>query len=132
VRLGPVLALGTAAVAAAWAASRRAGAFRVEVSGDSMAPTLLPGDWLVVVPSRRIRRGDVVVLRHPVRSMELVKRVAALPGEEGQGPAEYLVVGDNPIRSTDGRAFGAVSRDAIAGVALFRYWPRPGPVGSRP
>ena len=39
-------------------------------------------------------RDDVVVLRHPSRPMELVKRVAALPGERGLGPESYLVVGD--------------------------------------
>jgi hypothetical protein len=51
--------------------------------------------------------------------------VAGLPGEEGLGPDRYVVVGDNPARSTDGRTFGAVGRDDIAGVVVLRYWPRP-------
>jgi nickel-type superoxide dismutase maturation protease len=124
VRVARALA-AAGAVGAAWAAYRLAGAFRVEVAGDSMLPTLAPGDWLVAVPRRRIERGDVVVVRHPGRPMDLVKRVAGLPGEEGLGPDRYVVVGDNPARSTDGRTFGAVGRDDIAGVVVLRYWPGP-------
>jgi type IV secretory pathway protease TraF len=97
-----------------------------------MAPTLLPGDWLVATRRGRLRRGSVVVLRHPRGGPDLVKRVAALPGEEVDGrplgPEEYLVLGDDPGASTDGRSFGPVTRSAIEGVVRFRYWPRPGRV----
>ena len=103
--------------------------FRVEVAGSSMEPTLMPGDWLVASRVGRIRRGTIVVLSHPARPMDLVKRVAAVPGDvvDGRvlGPLEYLVVGDNPPESTDGRAFGTVSRQAIEGVVRARYHPRP-------
>jgi type IV secretory pathway protease TraF len=62
-----------------------------------------------------------------------VKRVAAMPGDmiDGRvlGPDEYLVVGDNPGSSTDGRDFGPVPREAIEGLVRLRYHPRPGPVG---
>jgi signal peptidase I len=122
-----------------WAAAGAAAAgvavsrpFRVEVSGSSMTPTLNPGDWLVATRGGEIHRGDIVVLRHPVAGLDLVKRVAALPGQRVTdrvlGPSEYLVVGDNPGASTDGREFGPVRREAIEGVVRFRYWPRPGPV----
>jgi nickel-type superoxide dismutase maturation protease len=100
-------------------------AFTVEVAGRSMVPTLEPGDWLLAVRAGPIRRGDLVVVRHPDRDLELVKRVAALPGEGGLGPDRYLVVGDNPEESTDGRSFGPVHRSSIAGVAVARYRPRP-------
>lgn len=102
--------------------------FRIAVAGESMRPTLEPGDWLIAVRPRRIRRGRVVVLRRPDLGIEVVKRVAALPGEEGLGWDEYLVLGDNPAHSTDGRSFGPVRRDLIAGVVVARYWPRPAPV----
>jgi signal peptidase I len=119
-----------AAVAGAWLAARAAGAFRVEVAGTSMAPALQPGDWLVATRGGRIRLRQVVVLAHPAGGMDLVKRVAGLPGDVVKGnrlgPGEFLVVGDNRARSTDGRAFGPVRREAIEGVARFRYWPRPG------
>src|ERR671924_1658260 len=106
--------------------------FRVEVAGESMAPTLRPGDWLLATRGGPIRRGSVVVLRHPGRALDLVKRVRAVPGDEvgGRvlGPEEYLVVGDNEAGSTDGRSFGSIPREAIEGVVRFRYRPNPGPV----
>jgi signal peptidase I len=118
-----------AAVLAACATSRAAGAFRVEVAGRSMVPALLPGDWLVATRRGRIRRGSVVVLAHPDRPLDLVKRVHGVPGDlvDGRllGPDEYLVVGDNPGASTDGRRFGPVPRRAIEGIVRLRYWPAP-------
>jgi type IV secretory pathway protease TraF len=118
------LTFGTAAAAAV--ASRP---FRVEVAGRSMVPTLRPGDWLVATRRGKIRRGSVVVLRHPRDHIDLVKRVAAVPGDSFAGgvldPGHYVVVGDDPAGSTDGRTFGPVGRSAIEGVVRFRYWPRP-------
>ena len=126
-----------------WGAAAGAGAllwvarpFRVAVQGTSMAPAVKPGDYLAVTRPRRISAGAVVVVRHPARDLELLKRVVALPGETSHGvalgPDQYLVVGDNTARSTDGRAFGPVDRQAIRGVVRFRYWPRPGRVGMPP
>jgi signal peptidase I len=127
--------LTAAGLAAAAAALGRARPFRVEVRGRSMAPTLEPGDWLVAARASTIRRGDVVVVRHPAGAFDVVKRVVALPDERAHGielgPDEYLVVGDNVTGSTDGRAFGPVKREAIDGVVRLRYWPRPRPIGSR-
>ncbi len=56
---------------------------RYEIAEHSMAPTLLPGDYVVAVAIRRpVVRGDVVILDHPDRpGFELVKRVIGLPGE---------------------------------------------------
>lgn len=125
-----------AAVMAAWATSRGAGTFRVEVAGRSMVPTFRPGDWLVATRRGRIRRGSVVVLAHPDRPLDLVKRVHGVPGDlvDGRllGPDEYLVVGDNPAASSDGRRFGPVPRRVIDGVVRARYWPHPGAVRLRP
>jgi signal peptidase I len=108
--------------------------FRVAVEGESMAPGLRPGDWLVAVRPRRVLRGDVVVLEDPrTPGFELVKRVAGVPGDrvgDGSasagavlGPGDYWVLGDSPSRSTDSRAFGPVPRSAIRGVVRLRYWP---------
>jgi type IV secretory pathway protease TraF len=92
-----------------------------------MEPTLLAGDWLVATRALRIRRGSVVVLRHPGGELDLVKRVRGVPGDvvDGKqlGTDEYLCVGDNLSESTDGRAFGFVGREAIEGVVRFRYSP---------
>lgn len=131
--------------------------FRAAVEGESMAPSLRPGDQVVAVRPRRIGRGDVVVVRPPGRAVEMVKRVVGLPGEEvavrggrarvgaraldepyasgageagawSLGPDEFLVLGDRRDRSTDGRAFGPVRRSQIVGVVRLRLWPRPGRV----
>lgn len=104
--------------------------FRVEVAGRSMEPTLSSGDWLIATRAGAIGRGRVVVLRHPGDSLDLVKRVSAIPGDEVDGrtlsPNEYLVVGDNSEASTDGRSFGTVQRTEIEGVVRARYSPRLG------
>ena len=109
--------------------------FRVLVAGESMAPALLPGDQLLVVRARRVRRGHVVVVRPPGSGVEMIKRVAGVPGERVElgpsgawtlGPDEYLVLGDNRSRSTDARSFGPVPASAIAGRAVLRLWPGAG------
>jgi nickel-type superoxide dismutase maturation protease len=101
----------------------------VEVSGDSMRPTLAPGDWAIAVSLRSVRPGDVVVLRHPGRpALEIVKRVTAVTGGRARGgrslgPGELWVEGDDRARSTDSRHFGPVGRDAVRGTIRLVYWP---------
>ncbi len=102
--------------------------FRVEVAGMSMEPTLLPGDYLLAAARGAIRRGDLVVVDRPNQpGLELVKRVAAIPGDVIDGrvlePGEYWVLGELSARSTDSRTFGAVARADIKGIARLRYWP---------
>ena len=85
--------------------------------GNSMLPSLLPGDRLVVV-RRRVRVGDVVAVRDPrAHDRVMVKRVAAV-GAEG-----LEVLGDNPAESTDSRQFGPIRADRVVGVAVYRYFP---------
>jgi nickel-type superoxide dismutase maturation protease len=102
--------------------------FRVEVEGESMTPTLEPGDWLVAIRARELRAEMLVVVEHPERpGSEMVKRLVGVPGgrmrDRRLGPDEYWVVGDNEDASTDSRQFGTVSMDAIRGRVLVRYWP---------
>ena len=100
-----------------------------------MAPRLLPGEWALATSARRIRRGDVVVVRHPNQpGIEMVKRIAAAPGDEVSGRVlgddEWFVVGDNANASTDSRTIGPVPRAGIVGRVRYVYWPpdRAGPV----
>jgi nickel-type superoxide dismutase maturation protease len=91
----------------------------VEVRGRSMAPTLLPGDRLLVV---RLRRpplvGEIVLARDPrLPRRELVKRVA------GVGDGVAILRGDNRRESTDARSFGPLPTTSIRWRALLRYWP---------
>ena len=107
------------------------GPCRVSVKGRSMAPTLLPGDHLLVRPARQLRRRDLVVVRDPdVAERWVVKRVAALPGEsitvEGhtlEAGDGIVLLGDNPAQSTDSRVYGAVSLDDVHGRVWYRYAP---------
>ena len=88
-----------------------------------MAPTLLPGDrvlvWRGIGPMRPpIRVGDLVALvdpRDPGRVM--VKRVAGVAGRE------VSVLGDNAAASTDSRHFGPVGAAAVRGRVIYRYLP---------
>ena len=70
----------------------------------------------------------MVVMEHPKRpGFEVVKRIAALPGERVEDRVlqadQYWVTGDRPDASTDSRSFGPIHRSAIAGVIRLRYWP---------
>ncbi len=101
---------------------------RVEIEGGSMAPTLAPGDWALVVVPARYRRGDVVVVEHPGRpGYEMVKRLEGLPGdrvaERLLGDDELWVEGDYEPASTDSRHFGPVHADALKAKVLLVYWP---------
>jgi signal peptidase I len=65
------------------------------IPSESMVPTLLVGDFLLVdkqagiespptalVPSSPVHRGDMIVFRYPIDpSMHLVKRVVGMPGD---------------------------------------------------
>ncbi len=44
-------------------------------------------------------------------------------GKWWNGSDEFFVLGDNPSRSTDSRAFGPVSADRILGRVWLRCWP---------
>jgi nickel-type superoxide dismutase maturation protease len=103
---------------ARWLLRRRR---RVRVTGDSMLPTLRPGDELLVNP-RAYRRhpiqvGDVVVVRHPFRSdVTAVKRVAAVRDD---GRCDLR--GDNPAASEDSRNYGALAPSHIMGRVTCRF-----------
>jgi nickel-type superoxide dismutase maturation protease len=96
----------------------------VEVRGASMAPSLLPGDRLLVESHsylrRPPRRGEVVLAADPrAPDRELIKRVASI--DDAGYSAELR--GDAPEASTDSRDFGAVPLSGIRWRAVFRYWP---------
>ena len=84
-----------------------------EVTGVSMEPALLPGDWLaverlayglripgtdwIVVDWAVPLRGDVVILYDPVTGRRLVKRVLGLPGDRVEIRAGKLCVNGEPL-----------------------------------
>jgi signal peptidase I len=104
-------------VAALWlAAGSRFVAGVWIVAGQSMHPTLRPGEWVVVdrwtLRHRPPRRGELVLLRLPGDpGGPAVKRVSSVAPDG----ATFEVLGDNPERSRDSREFGAVGREALVG-----------------
>ena len=111
---------GTAGVATGLLAITRLarGWFPVRVAGDSMLPVISHGDWLAVRGLRpsEPREGQIVVVRHD--GGEIVKRVSRVIDA-----STCWVEGDNPAASTDSRVFGAIKREAVAGVVRARYKP---------
>jgi nickel-type superoxide dismutase maturation protease len=102
---------------------------RVKIEGGSMAPTLAPGDWALVVTPPHFANGDVVVVEHPGRpGYEMVKRLKASPGDRigdrTMGENEHWVEGDLAAASTDSRQFGPVSRSELKAKVVLVYWPK--------
>lgn len=138
--------LVSAALAFAWDVGslvRRArrGPWRAEVVGESMAPALMPGDWLLVdpTPAGWPRRGSVVVVREPVSGIVVVKRLAGRPGDRVVGPdgsptllgaTEAWLASDAPAESIDSRRYGPVDAAHLLGRVAWRYGPirRFGPI----
>lgn len=116
------------------------------VSSVSMAPTLVPGDHVLIdrvsmrlpnrpgLPSRRLRRGDVIVFQSPQDARTLLlKRCAGVAGdrvETADGRTltvpdkHYWMLGDNGDRSLDSRTFGSVSERSVVGRVVLVYWSR--------
>ena len=87
----------------------------MRVDGFSMAPTLLPGDLVLIKPMKAQATlpapGSIVVAQHPDRSStRIIKRLATIQA------GNLVLLGDNPQASTDSRQFGAVPRRLLIGV----------------
>lgn len=132
---------------------RLGGPWRVAVTEASMAPTILPGDWLLVDPTtaRWPRRGAIVVIREPDTDVLAIKRVAAGPGDRVDLDAGHLLLASDEAwllsdardadllaagagTPIDSRRYGPVPVANLVGRAWFRYGPasRIGRLGSRP
>ncbi|MSQ28465.1 MAG: signal peptidase I [Dehalococcoidia bacterium] len=104
-------------------------------------------------PHRTPETGEVVWAREPGSGLAVVKRVVAGPGDtvvshpsgcwvngqwwgssfepdqaagqapEACGPAQYYLLGDNPLQSTDSRSYGPAARGFIEGRVWLVVWP---------
>ncbi len=92
---------------------------KVVVVGESMEPTLMAGDRLLIVRAPRIRAGDLVVLCDPEDVQRIVIKRCSAVAKDG-----VQVLGDNPERSTDSRHWGMVPKRLIVGKAVYRYSPQ--------
>lgn len=96
----------------------------VEVHGGSMAPSLLPGDRLIVesrsYERRSPRPGEIVLAGDPREAArELIKRVTGVDDLSGT----VALAGDAADASSDSRTFGPLPLAAIRWRAIARYWP---------
>ena len=90
-----------------------------EVTGPSMVPTLHHGDRLLVHYGAKVKRGDVIVLRHPFQQDLLVVKRAAERRDGG-----WWVLGDNAYAGGDSTDYGVVPDELVLGRVRFRYRPR--------
>lgn len=88
------------------------------VRGDSMRPTLSPGDRLLIAYDVRIRAGNVVVARFPDGTVVVKRAVERRTGG-------WWLLGDNPEAGVDSRHRGPIGDDDVWGVARLRLWPLP-------
>ena len=83
------------------------------VAGDSMLPTLKPGQLILAVGFGAPKCGEVVIVFH--QGLEKIKRVTR------QTADQLFVEGDNAAKSTDSRHFGWLSRTSVVARVV---WPR--------
>ncbi|MBI2338721.1 S26 family signal peptidase [Candidatus Daviesbacteria bacterium] len=98
---------------------------RFKVFGNSMLPTLKPGqdvlvfNWAYIFS--RPKKGDLVVVEHGGR--EIIKRVQISSGPASprlrRASRGTFVIGDNKNCSTDSRNFGAIDKSKILGKVIF-------------
>ncbi|OEV05836.1 nickel-type superoxide dismutase maturation protease [Streptomyces oceani] len=86
-----------------------------EVYNPSMLPTLRPGDQLVLRYGAPVRRGDVIVMRHPFQHDLLIVKRAVERRATG-----WWVRGDNPDVRNDSREFGVVPHELLVARACLR------------
>jgi len=70
------------------------------LTSGSMAPTLLPGDYVAITMGQpdELDRGDIVLFHWPGdRTIEFVKRVVGLPGDTLEMRERQLLVNGSPL-----------------------------------
>jgi len=82
------------------------------VVGESMLPTLKPGELLIGVKTNRVRPGDIVIVNH--NGLDKVKRVQKVNKDS------VYILGDNLKSSSDSRDFGYIDRSKILARVI---WP---------
>jgi phage repressor protein C with HTH and peptisase S24 domain len=98
------------------------------VHHDSMRPTLVPGDRLLVRYAAPVAVGRLVLARFPDGTLA-VKRAVERRTTRAGGPGWWLL-SDNPEEGVDSRHRGVIAAEDVVAVVVARVWPRPAP-GSR-
>ena len=100
----------------------------VKVSGSSMSPTFMPGDWLLVKllgsNSHPIKINQIYLVNDPERpGIKLLKRVKDIEVNQVAGDKfehKYWVEGDHPA-STDSRKWGWLDEKEVISRVVIRY-----------
>lgn len=89
----------------------------VKISDNSLLPEYQEGDYVLIakIPFLlgSLRRGDVVVFRHPLYGM-MIKKVSRVAGD-----GKEIYVAGTHENSVDSRQFGAVRKDALIGKMVW-------------
>lgn len=97
----PTVAMAVALAVCLGLSARHRFCFVTVVDSESMTPTLAPAQHVLtrrIVPSRPLRRGDIVVAESDEIGRTVVKRVIGLPGEHVViGNAGDVVVDKQPL-----------------------------------
>lgn len=97
----------------AWALQR---VHRYRVTGNSMAPTLVDGQHVLVRAVATADPGSIVVVRHPFRTdIRMIKRVQSVHADG------LHLTGDNPAESSDSSALGRIPWIHLIGVVTARF-----------
>ncbi len=78
------------------------------IPAESMKPTLLVGDFILVTKTSDLQRGDVLVFRHPVLNIDYVKRLIGLPGDVLQLQGGVITINGQVASQTADGAFEEV------------------------
>ncbi len=86
---------------------------RFEIRGRSMLPSLKEGDRVLVLKTKNVKKGDVIVFSES--GIDCVKRI------HNADEDSVFVLGDNMQESTDSRNYGPISRKQVLGKAILKY-----------
>ena len=99
----------------------------VKISDNSLLPEYQEGDYVLIAKIPlfldSVRRGDVVVFRHPLFGM-MIKKVSRVVGDGNQ----IYVIGTHE-NSVDSRQFGAVRKDTLIGKVIWHIGRPSSPTG---
>lgn len=98
------------------------------IPSASMAPTLLPGDFIAVdtwaYQQRRPAAGEIIVFKQH-DDLHVIKRCATWPNSrQVLTNGELYLLGDNPQASLDSRRLGGIALQRVQGQAIYRlaHW----------